>query len=162
MIWADITILALIGISMLISLWRGFTREALSLLAWVAAFWVGFTFAGDIAIYLVEYLSVRSARLVVSFLLLFLVTLLVGGVVNYLVGKMVDKTGLTGSDRMVGVLFGLARGIVLVAILVMLAGLTPLPGDPWWRQSIFIDHFQTLAIWMRDFLPPEIGSYIKY
>jgi len=162
MIWADITILALIGISMLISLWRGFTREALSLLAWVAAFWVGFTFAGDIAIYLVNYLSVPSARLVVSFLLLFLATLLVGGVVNFLVGKMVDKTGLTGSDRMVGVVFGLARGIVLVAILVMLAGLTPLPGDPWWRQSIFIDHFQTLAIWMRDFLPPEISSYIKY
>lgn len=162
MIWADITILALLGISMLISLWRGFMREALSLLAWVAAFWVGFTFAGDIAVLFVSYLSVPSARLVVAFLLLFLATLLVGGVINFLVGKLVDKTGLTGTDRMIGLLFGLARGIVLVAVLVLLAGLTPLPGDPWWRESIFIEHFQTLAVWMRAYLPPEIGTYIKY
>ena len=162
MIWADIAILVLVGISMLISLWRGFMREAMSLLAWVAAFWVGLTFAADVAVYLVDYLSVPSARLVVSFLVLFLLTLFVGGMVNYLVGKLVDKTGLTGSDRMVGVLFGLARGIVLVAILVLLAGLTPLPSDPWWHQSIFIEHFQTLAVWMRSFLPPEIGSYIRY
>ena len=93
MIWADIVILVLVGLSMLISLWRGFTREALSLVAWIAAFWVGFTFAVYPAAYLEPHVSVPSARLALGFLGLFLVTLLLGGVVNYLIGKAVDKTG---------------------------------------------------------------------
>ena len=162
MIWADIVILVLIGLSMVISLWRGFTREALSLVAWIAAFWVGFTFAWYPATLLEPHVSVPSARLALGFLGLFLATLLLGGVVNYLIGKAVDKTGMTGTDRMLGLIFGLARGIVLVAILVLLAGLTPLPQDPWWGESLFIGHFQQLAKLLRDLLPPDIAAYFVY
>ena len=162
MIWADIVILVLVGLSMTISLWRGFTREALSLVAWIAAFWVGFTFAWYPASLLEAHVSVPSARLALGFLGLFLVTLLLGGVVNYLIGKAVDKTGMTGTDRMLGLFFGLARGIVMVAILVLLAGLTPLPQDPWWRESLFIGHFQQLAELLRDLLPPDIAAYFVY
>jgi len=152
MTWPDVVILVLIGLSMLISLWRGFTREALSLVAWIVAFWVGFTFAIYPAEYLEPHVSVR----------LFLVTLLLGGVVNYLIGKAVDKAGMTGTDRMLGLFFGLARGVVMVAILVLLAGLTPLPQDPWWRESLFIGHFQQLAELLRDLLPPDIAAYFVY
>lgn len=162
MIWADVVILVLIGISMLISLWRGFTREALSLAAWIAAFWIGFTFAWLPATYLEPWVSVPSARLALGFLGLFLVTLLAGGVVNYLIGKAVDKTGMTGTDRMLGLFFGLARGIVLVAVLVLLAGLTPLPRDPWWREAVFIGHFQQLAELLRELLPPDIAAHFVY
>ena len=105
---------------------------------------------------------VPSARLALGFLGLFLATLLLGGVVNYLIGKAVDKTGMTGTDRMLGLIFGLARGIVLVAILVLLAGLTPLPQDPWWGESLFIGHFQQLAELLRDLLPPDIAAYFVY
>jgi membrane protein required for colicin V production len=162
MTWADTVLLVLVGLSMLISLWRGFTREALSLVAWIAAFWVGFTFAWIPADLLADHVSVPSARLALGFLGLFLVTLLLGGVVNYLIGKAVDKTGMTGTDRILGLFFGLARGIVLVAILVLLAGLTPLPQDPWWRESLFIGHFQQLAEMLRDLLPPDIAAYFVY
>ncbi len=162
MIWADVVILVLIGLSMAISLWRGFTREALSLVAWIAAFWVGFTFAWLPASWLEAHVSVPSARLALGFLGLFLVTLLLGGVVNYLIGKAVDKTGMTGTDRMLGLFFGLARGIVLVAILVLLAGLTPLPRDPWWSESLFLGHFQQLAELLRGLLPPDIAAYFVY
>jgi membrane protein required for colicin V production len=162
MIWADIVILVLIGLSMAISLWRGFTREALSLVAWIAAFWVGFSFAWYPAELLEAHVAVPSARLALGFLGLFIATLLIGGVINYLIGKAVDKTGLTGTDRMLGLLFGLARGIVLVGILVLLAGLTPLPQDPWWGESLFIGHFQQLAELLRDLLPPDIAAYFVY
>jgi membrane protein required for colicin V production len=161
-IWVDFAILILLGLSMLVSLWRGFTREALSLLAWIAAFWVGFTFAHLPAHYLTGYVSTPSARLALGFLGLFLVTLLLGGVVNYLVCKLVDTTGMSGTDRMLGIFFGLGRGIVLVALLVLLAGLTPMPHDPWWKASLFIRHFEQLAIWMRDLLPPEIAGHVVY
>ncbi|HEY5790564.1 MAG TPA: CvpA family protein, partial [Gammaproteobacteria bacterium] len=100
MIWVDIAILVIVALSMLVSLWRGFTREALSLAAWVAAFWVGFTFARYPAYYLQPHVSVPSARLALGFLALFLLTLLVGGVINYLIGKAITATGLTGTDRM--------------------------------------------------------------
>lgn len=162
MIWADVVILVLVGLSTVISLWRGFTREALSLAAWVAAFWVGFSFAVYPAAYLEPYVSAPSARLALGFLGLFLATLLLGGVINYLIGKAVDKTGMTGTDRMLGLFFGLARGIVMIAILVLLAGLTPLPQDPWWRESLFIGHFLPLAEWLRDLLPADIAAHFVY
>jgi len=161
-IWVDIAILVVIGLSMLVSLWRGFTREALSLLAWITAFWVGFTFAHYPAHYLVGYISVPSARLALGFLGLFMVTLLLGGVINYLIGKLVDQTGLTGTDRLLGIFFGLGRGIVIIAVLVLLAGLTPLPQDPWWGESLFVGHFEQLAVWLRAFLPPEIATHFVY
>jgi membrane protein required for colicin V production len=161
-IWADVVILVLVGLSTVISLWRGFTREALSLAAWVAAFWVGFSFAVYPAAYLEPYVSAPSARLALGFLGLFLATLLLGGVINYLIGKAVDKTGMTGTDRMLGLFFGLARGIVMIAILVLLAGLTPLPQDPWWRESLFIGHFLPLAEWLRDLLPADIAAHFVY
>ena len=82
--------------------------------------------------------------------------------VNYLAGKLVDKTGLTGTDKMLGVVFGIARGAVIVAILVLLAGLTPVPQDPWWQDSMFLGYFEELAMWMRDFLPSGIANNITY
>lgn len=162
MTWADYVIVAIIGISMLISLFRGYVREMLSLIAWGAAFWVAFTFSHKVAVLLVEYVDLPSARLVLAFVALFLATLLVGGLVNFLAGELVDKTGLSGTDRMLGLLFGMLRGIAVVVIMVLLAGLTPVPADPWWRESQLLGHFQDLALWLRDYLPRDVAAYISY
>jgi membrane protein required for colicin V production len=74
---------------------------------------------------------------------------------------LIDKTGLTGTDRLLGILFGAARGAVLVALMVYLAALTPMLEDPWWRESQLIGHFQTLADRLLDLIPPEIQAKIK-
>ena len=81
---------------------------------------------------------------------------------NFLVGQLVEKTGLTGTDRMIGVFFGTARGALLVGIAVLLAGLTALPNDPWWHESLLISYFQDLALWLRDLLPPDIADKFRY
>jgi len=162
MTWPDIAILVIIALSMVVSLWRGFTREALSLLAWVTAFWVGFTFARYPAQLLEPHVSVPSARLALGFLALFIVTLFAGGVINFLVGKAIHATGLTGTDRLLGLFFGLGRGIVIVAVMVLLAGLTPVPQDPWWDSSLFIGHFEQLAVWLRAWLPPDVAQHFVY
>lgn len=161
MIWVDYVIIGIIGLSALISLVRGFMREALSLVVWILAFWVAWTFFRELAQHL-TWFSVPSVRLGVSLALLFLVTLMVGGLVNFLVGQLVDKTGLTGTDRLIGMLFGAARGILLVTLLILLAGLTPLPDDPWWKSSQLIEYFQELAVWLKTFLPEDIGEKFKY
>jgi len=162
MTWADYTILFIVGVSALISLVRGFVREAFSLAVWIAAFWVAWVFFRDLALRLEPWISVPSVSLAVAFVTLMLATLIVGAIVNYLMGQLVDKTGISGTDRLIGMLFGGARGVLLVGILVLLAGLTAFPQDSWWKASVLIPHFQDLALWLRGLLPPDIAARFSY
>ncbi len=98
MIWVDYVILGIICLSSLVSLLRGFMREAFSLAAWILAFWIGWTFFRDLAEHLV-WITVPSVRLGAAFAILFVITLILGALVNCLVGPLVDRTGLTGTDR---------------------------------------------------------------
>ncbi len=162
MLWVDIAILVIIAVSGLISILRGLIKEVLSLVAWVLAIWVGITFADQVAVLLVEHISMPSARLFLGFLGLFMCTLVVMGIVNHLIGKLVESTGLSGTDRALGMLFGIIRGIAIVAVLVLLAGFTPVPQDLWWHESMFIGHFQELALMIRPYLPDEIAQHLSY
>lgn len=162
MIWVDYAILGIIGISALISLVRGFVREAISLATLLLAFWVATQFSAHVGAMLAGKISVPSVRIGVAFGLLFVLTLFAGGLVNYLAGLLVRKTGLSGTDRMLGLLFGILRGAAIVTLLVLAAGLTPLPKDPWWHSSQFIMHFQAGAVWLRSHLPPDIASHFSF
>jgi membrane protein required for colicin V production len=158
----DYAIVAIILLSAVVSIIRGFVREALSLAGWILAFWVALSFTRELAMLLEGYIGVPSARLALAFLGLFLATLLLTALVNFLAGQMVEKTGLSGTDRVLGVVFGMIRGAVIVAILVLLAGFTAVPEDAWWSRSYLLHHFQELALWVRGFLPPDIAAQIRY
>jgi membrane protein required for colicin V production len=160
--WIDIVIIAVIALSAILSLFRGFVKEALALASWLIALWVAMTFYEPLAQWLGHWITLASAQKITAFAVLFIAVLLLGAIVNYLAGKLVSKTGLSGTDKMLGIVFGVARGGVIVAILVLLAGLTPFPQDHWWKQSQFLGYFQDLALWMRNFLPGEIADNIKY
>lgn len=160
--WADYAIIAILTISVFVSLLRGFIREALSLAVWIAAFWAAFTFSDPVAAGLSDWVELPSARLTIAFALIFLVVLAIGGLINHLVGKLVDKTGLSGTDRMVGMVFGAVRGAALVVALVLLAGLTPLPRDGWWQESRLLPHFERMALWAAQYLPETIETHIGY
>ncbi len=155
--WVDVAILVIISLSAVISLFRGFVREAVSLAAWVMAFWVAIGFSDKLEPMLRGTIDSANVRLVVAFALLFLITLIVGAMVNYLIGQLVRKTGMGGTDRMLGVIFGIGRGIVVVAVLVLLAGIPQLSQEVWWQESLLLGHFQEMAIWMRDFLPADMA-----
>lgn len=160
--WVDYAILAVIGVSVVISLLRGFTKEALSLAGWVVAVWVGLSFADSLQSLLEPHITVPSLRLIVAFLILFIATLFLAGLLNYLAVQVIQKTGLSGTDRMVGIFFGIARGALIVAVLVLIGGMTPMPQDPWWKESQLLHYFQDIAIWLRQFLPPDIADNIRY
>lgn len=162
MIWVDYILVAIVLVSALLSLWRGFVREALSLVSWVAALWIALLFFHDLADWLARWIDTPSVRDAVGFGVLFVVTVMIGGLVSYLAGQLVAKTGLTSTDRALGVIFGIARGIVIVAVLVLLAGLTTIPDDPWWRESLLLAHFQDMALWLRSFLPEDIARNIQF
>jgi membrane protein required for colicin V production len=161
-IWVDYILLGVIVISALLSLWRGFVMEAISLLSWIVALWLAVAFFQDLAHLLKDWIDTPTIRDVTAFAILFVATVLVGGLVNFLAAQLVAKTGLTATDRVLGMLFGIARGIVIVAVLVLLAGLTTVPQDPWWQQALLLGHFQDMALWLRSFLPADIAENIRF
>lgn len=162
MVWVDYLIIGIIILSSGISIVRGFIKEVLSLASWVLSFWVAMMFYPHVATLLTDYILTPSIRLFTAFTSLFIVTLILGALVNHLISQIVEKTGLTGTDRALGILFGLVRGVAIVTLLVLLAGATPMPEDSWWKTSILLEHFENLAIWVRSFLPTDIAEYIHF
>lgn len=158
--WADWVILAILVVSSLISLKRGFVKEALSLANWVLAFVIAMTFHEQLSSLLDAQITTPSVRQMVSFGVLFAATLIVGAMVNYLIGEVVRLTGLAGTDRMFGMIFGLLRGFVVVmAVLILTPGLAPVDQDPWWNNSLFIPHLMEFEDWSRT-IGREVANFI--
>ena len=145
--WADWGIIAIIVLSGLISLKRGFIKEALSLLIWVLAFVIARMFSANMSTLLVDYIDVATVRYAAAFAILFAATLVAGALVNYLISTLVRITGLSGTDRALGIVFGLARGGLLVVVVVALIKNTPLTESLWWAQSSLIPEFLMLEQW---------------
>ena len=143
--WADFTILAVLLFSGLISLKRGFVKEALSLAVWVVALIVAGTFREPMAQLLTDVIATPSLRLIAAFAILFVVTLIIGGLINHLIAHLVSVTGLGGTDRFLGFLFGVFRGgLVVVAVVIIVPGFVPVEEDKWWQDSVLIPQFVAL------------------
>lgn len=158
----DYIIIAIILISLLISVMRGFVKEAISLGTWFAAVFIALTFSDKFAALMPESFAQPSLRLGIAFISLFIITMIIGGLLKFLLGAFVDKTGLSSTDRAIGVLFGLVRGVLIVCVLVILASLTPMPQDAWWKASIFLEHFIKIIEWIEPFLPKVLQQYIQF
>lgn len=160
--WLDTVLIGIILISALISLARGFIREAFSLAIWILAFWISWSFFRDLQVHLQPWVGSPTVRLGLAFGALMMVTLVIGGLVNFLLIQLIEKTGMSGTDRFIGMIFGAARGVLLVSVLVLLAGLTTLPQEAWWHESRLVPYFQELALWLRDLLPQDLANYFQY
>lgn len=156
LIGIDYLIIAVVLVSVGVSIWRGFAKEALSLLVWILAVWVALSFAGDLAQIFAAKLPDPQTRYYMSFAILMAITLMVGGLVNLLLHSMVKKTGLTGIDRLLGLFFGVARGTLIVAIILLCATFTSLPDEGWWNSSFFIPHFAVMTHWLQGFIPSNV------
>jgi len=149
LIWIDWVIIALIAISTLISLKRGFVREALSLVTWVAAFLIARTFHPQMQSLLASTVETPMVRLIAAFAILFFGTLIVGAIINNFIGHLIKVTGLSATDRVLGMGFGLLRGIVVVIVAIAFTRYTPLSQDTWWQTSVMIDHLGEVEDWSR-------------
>jgi membrane protein required for colicin V production len=162
MVWIDYAILLVIVVSVVISWLRGFVREAMSLAGWIVSFWVALRFSGGFATFLQGMIPDTTLRLIVAFFAMFILTLLMFSVANFFASKLVERTGLTSADRAIGLVFGLVRGVLIVAALVMVAGLTQLPQAPAWKDSVLIVYFQGFAIWLKDYLPNDVAQHFVF
>jgi membrane protein required for colicin V production len=160
--WPDYAILAVLAISVLVGALRGFIKEVFSLLVWSAAFLVAYHFAGDVAELMVDSVTLPSARTAMGFTGLFIAVLLVGGLLNYLLGRLVETTGLSGTDRLLGGVFGAARGLVLIVAVLLVSGFTPIPADPWWKDSATIQRIMPLVSWAAEHLPESVVEQLDF
>lgn len=160
--WVDYLILAIIALSIILSVWRGFTREALSLAGWILAFWIAIVFSDNLVAILARHIESPTARIIVAFSLLFFATLMLAALISYLAGQIIQVSGLSGTDRILGIFFGLARGILVVALLVLLGGMTPMPQERWWHHAQLMHYFESIALWLAHFMPPELAKNIHY
>jgi len=160
--WPDYAILAVIAISVLVGALRGFIKEVFSLLVWTVAFLVAYHFAGDVAALMEDSVTLPSARIAMGFTGIFVAVLLVGGLINYLLGRLVETTGLSGTDRLLGGVFGAARGLALIVAVLLVAGFTPIPADPWWQEAKTIQRLMPLVNWAAGYLPEPVVEHLDF
>lgn len=153
--WIDYAILLIVLFSGLISLLRGFVREAISLLGWIAAFLVARQFYLPVSDYLnlSENLANPTIRYALAAVILFVLTLFSVAMLGMLLGSLLNKAGLSQVDRALGFVFGAARGVLIAAaLLFLMAVFTRFPKEVWWKSSVLVPHFQMIAQWFIDFM----------
>lgn len=159
---ADIAILAVLALAMLFGLMRGFVGEVLSLLCWVAAFWVAWAFGDQVDQLYGHWLSEPTARLIAGYVTCFLGVLVVGSLVGWAVRRLMNQGGLRGGDRLLGMLFGFAQGVLFVTFVVLMLDFTAVPRQAaWWRQSTLLPAFVNGAGWLAQSLPPGVTRYLE-
>jgi membrane protein required for colicin V production len=157
----DLIALGLVVISILISLARGFVKELISVLSWVLAAWLSVRHSQALSKY-ITFTDVQSLRVFLAFLIIFVVMVFIGATFNFMIGQFVRKTPFSAADRVLGMVFGAVRGVLILSVLVLLGGLTALPRDTWWQDSYAIEKVQKISIWMKGFLPSEVAHYFNF
>ncbi len=158
----DFGIATIVVVLLVLGLIWGFTKIAIALGTWLAASIISFSFAPNLASSLLTGIESAPMRLATAMGILFVLTIMVGAVVSFLVRQFVNKTGLSGLDRVLGLIIGASLGLVVVIALVFVAGLTNAPSYDWWQSSLFIERFETLAIWLQGYLPDDVAKYFTY
>ncbi|QQD16763.1 CvpA family protein [Spongiibacter nanhainus] len=150
--WADWVIVAIIVVSALISLLRGFVKEALSLLSWALAFFVAVAFHQPMVSLLESSVGKPYVRDILAYVILFAGTLVLGSLATYLISMIVKRTGLSGTDRLLGMIFGTARGVIVVlaSVILLPSLLSGIQQDEWWRSSQLIPEFLLMTDWSQQ------------
>jgi len=158
----DYAVLLIVGFSVLLSVMRGMVREILALLSWGAAFVVANAFSGKLVPMLPASIPNESLRYLAAFVILFLATLLVTSLITIALSEVIKNLGLKPADRLMGAVFGLARGMLIALVIVLVAGLTSLPRQPFWRNAMFSAPLEAVAQMVKPWLPEDFSKRINY
>jgi membrane protein required for colicin V production len=159
--WADWVILGIVVASSLFGLMRGLIKEALSVANWIIAVLIATTFRDPLAALLVNHIETSSLRHIVAFSSLFFTTLLIGALVNHLVGEVIKMSGLSSVNRILGMAFGFLRGFVVVmALLLLVPPIISIDQDLWWSESALIPGFLAFDDWARE-AAVELATWLR-
>lgn len=158
----DWVLLAIIGVSALFGVMRGFIGVVASLVAWLLGAWVAFRFGGDVAMVLASDGEPGATQLFAGYALAFILVLVGVGLVGWAVRKLVQSAGLGGTDRMLGLALGMVRGGFIACALVLVLALTSMPREPQWRASSVVPVLVPGAQWLRGWLPEWVAAQVDF
>lgn len=158
----DYAVLVIFGLSILLSVLRGLLQEALALAGWVLAFWLAGKYAAVATPWLPAAIPGEGMRHIAAFVAVFCVVWVAAAIVRTVLNLFLKATGLKPLDRLLGVFFGLARGGLLVLMLVMVAGMTPIPQSAGWRDAMLSPYFEKAVLVAKPWLPAGISSRIRF
>jgi membrane protein required for colicin V production len=158
----DYVVLTVLALSILVSVIRGAVREILALAGWVAAFLIANAMTPHLALMLPKEIPSDTLKLLIAFVALFVGTLVVTGLATVAIGELVKAAGLTPLDRGVGAVFGAARGALIVLVGVLLAGLTAMPKQQFWREAALSAPLESVAMDVKQWLPASFAQRIRY
>lgn len=157
----DIAIIAIILVSLAVGMFRGFIREVLSLASWIVALWAAYVYARVGGVYLEPYIPQLPLRIVAAFAGIFVVVLVAASFLGYLLSRLLPLSGISGIDRSLGMLFGVARGVIVVGLLLLGAIFMDMTAQHWWQKSLLVHYFTPVADGLRALMPPDLAAYFR-
>lgn len=154
--WVDLVIVGIIALSVLTGLIRGFVKELIALLVWILAIWIAFNYSQSLDPWLQKYIQDKTARTVTGFILILVATLIAGGIVNALLSFILKKSGLSGTDRILGMGFGFIRGVFIVALIMVVIKMTSMPYEQYASNSRLYAKFDPAVNWLYGLMPEFI------
>lgn len=162
MTWLDYAVIGVFAASLALGAWRGLVREVISILGWVIAFLAANLFAGPLGAAMPQAIPTPELRVAAAFVAVFAGSLIVTSLMGLLLSKIVSAAGLGGLDRLLGALFGVARGVLVVLAAILLAGLTSAPRQPYWTDSASGALLARAALAFKPLLPQTFAGRLRY
>ena len=158
----DYAVLAIVAASILLGAWRGLVSEVLALAAWVVALLAGRALAPEMAPVFGEWLQEPALGYAAAFVAIVLAVLVAAALLRLALSKLLRAIGLGPLDRFLGAVFGVARGVLVVLLCVLIGGLTALPQQAWWRQAWLAPPLETAVLAAKPWLPAAVAKRIRY
>lgn len=158
----DYAVIGIVALSLVLGLWRGVVSEMMALAAWVLAFMAALEFGAESGQLVFPGIADPAVRALAGCALVFFGVLVAMSLVRLAVRSMVKALGLSVSDRLLGMVFGLARGVLLVMILVAVGGMTAAPQQVWWKQATLAPPLQTAVLAARPWMPDDLAKRIRF
>ena len=159
----DYVVITIVLASVLLGVWRGVVGEIIALAAWVLAFFAAKWWGAEVAqLFFTGLIADPALRIVAAWVTVFVAVLILMALVRLAVRGLLKALGLSLSDRLLGIIFGLARGLIIVFVLVAVAGMTSVPKERWWREAYFSAPLETAVLAGMPWLPPEVSKRIRF
>lgn len=158
----DYVVLGIVGLSLVFGLWRGVVGELIALVAWGLGLFAALELGGKVGQMVFSGINDGSMRLVAGCVLVFVGVLVLMALIRLAVQHMVKALGLTMSDRLLGMVFGLVRGVLICMVLVGLGGMTAAPKQIWWQDATLAPPLETAVLAVKSWLPDDLAKRIRF
>jgi len=158
----DYVVIGVVAISLLLGLWRGVVGEVIALAAWILAVMAAAEYGGQAGQAIFTGIADPAIRLLAGCVTVFVGVLVAMSLIRLAVRNMVKALGLSLSDRLLGAVFGLARGLLMIMVLVALGGMTAAPKQIWWKSAMFSAPLETAVLVTKSWLPDDLAKRIRF